>query len=716
MSLPNRNWSCVDQPQPWNASEHSIPRRSARSSTTLHQRITERFHSPKFFASAALLLLLSLGLAEAQTRPPNAEELMNLSFDELLKVKVDKVYGASKYAQPTTQAPSSITIVDSTQIKRFGYRTLAEILRSVRGFYTRSDRNYSYVGLRGFLRPDDGNSRILFLVNGHRINDNINDAGAVGTDFLIDVDLIERVEVVRGPSSALYGNSAFFAVINIVTKQASDFSQGEVSGEIGSFDTYKVRFSLAGELHKKGSLLVSGTYFDRAGEDSLYYPEFDSPDTNFGIARNLNWDKFYNFYSQYQYASFTLDAGINVREKGIPTAPFETVFNHPDNSTEDLSAFINARHVHQFSEDLELTSRLSYGQFNFDGSYMYEGDLPTDPDIIPNFDHARGIWLIGETILRKRFLEKHQAIGGFEYRYDIRRDQRNFDRSPAFEYLNSSQSGNVWSPFATMEFNIRTNLMVNVGVRHDHYDTFGGTTNPRAALIYQPRSRSTLKYVYGEAFRAPNAFELYYGDSGYTAKANPTLSPEEIKTHEFIWEEQIGTHFGSSISLFHYDINNLISQSLDPIDDLLVYNNIEAIRAQGFEVEFSAQPDNGLQGKVSYAFQQGENLSDAGSLINSPSHLLKFNLAVPLWKESVFLGWETLYTSSRKAITQGHAKAFWLNNITLFGHEIRPGLELSASVYNLFDERYFESAGPEHAQALIEQEGRTFRVKLSYHF
>ncbi len=665
---------------------------------------------------AAFLLSSPFASTEAQTHPPTAEELMDLTIDELLDVNIDKVYGASKYAQPTTQAPASITIVTSTQIQRFGYRTLAEILRSVRGFYTRDDRNYSYAGLRGFLRPEDGNSRILFLINGHRINDNIFDAGAVGTDFLIDVDLIERVEVVRGPSSALYGNSAFFAVVNVVTKEASDFNQGEVSGEVGSFDTYKVRFSLAGTLHENASLLVSGTYFDRDGENRLYYPEFDSPDTNFGIARNLNWDRFYNIFSQYHYQSFTLDVGLNVREKGIPTAPFETAFNHPDNSTEDLSAFINARHIHQFSEDLELTSRLSYGQFNFDGEYIYEGELPTDPDFIPNFDQARGMWAIGETILRQRFMERHQAIAGFEYRYDLQRDQRNFDRSPAFEYLDSSQSGNVWSPFATMEFNIRTNLTVNAGVRHDQYETFGGTTNPRAALIYQPRTKTTLKYVYGEAFRAPNAFELYYGDSGSTAKPNPALNPEEIRTHELIWEERIGTRFESSVSIFQYDIDNLISQDLDPIDDLLTYNNIDSIRAQGFEFEFSGRQASGLQGKVSYAYQHGENLSNDGRLFNAPSHLVKFNLAVPLWKESIFLGWETLYTSSRMAITRDRAKAFWLNNLTLFGHEIRPGVELSASVYNLFDERYFESAGPEHTQSLIEQEGRTFRVKLSYHF
>ena len=89
------------------------------------------------------------------------------------------------------------------KFKRYGYRTLADILRSVRGFYVTNDRNYSYLGVRGFSRPGDYNARILLLVDGHRLNDNIFGAALIGTEFPLDVDLIERVEIIRGPSSSL---------------------------------------------------------------------------------------------------------------------------------------------------------------------------------------------------------------------------------------------------------------------------------------------------------------------------------------------------------------------------------------------------------------------------------------------------------------------------------------------------------------------------------
>jgi iron complex outermembrane receptor protein len=114
-----------------------------------------------------------------------------------------------------TEAPSSVTIVTSEDIRRYGYRTLAELLRSVRGFYTSYDRSYTSLGVRGFGQPGDYNSRILLLLDGHRLNDNIYDSAMLGTEFILDIDLIERVEISRGPGSSLYGNNAFFAVVKL---------------------------------------------------------------------------------------------------------------------------------------------------------------------------------------------------------------------------------------------------------------------------------------------------------------------------------------------------------------------------------------------------------------------------------------------------------------------------------------------------------------------
>jgi iron complex outermembrane receptor protein len=138
--------------------------------------------------------------------------------ESLLFQEIPSVYSASKYEQKVTEAPSSVTIVTSEDIRKYGHRTLADVLRSVKSFYVTSDRNYSYVGGRGFGRPGDYNSRILLLIDGHRTNENIYDQAMVGTEGLIDIDLVDRIEIVRGPGSSLYGSNAFFAVINIITK------------------------------------------------------------------------------------------------------------------------------------------------------------------------------------------------------------------------------------------------------------------------------------------------------------------------------------------------------------------------------------------------------------------------------------------------------------------------------------------------------------------
>jgi len=97
--------------------------------------------------------------------------------------------------------------------------TLAEILETVRGFYVTNDRYQSYVGVRGFGRLGDWNSRILLLVDGHRINDNVLGQAFIGLEFPVDIDLIQRIEIIRGPSSSLYGAEAFFGVINVITRK-----------------------------------------------------------------------------------------------------------------------------------------------------------------------------------------------------------------------------------------------------------------------------------------------------------------------------------------------------------------------------------------------------------------------------------------------------------------------------------------------------------------
>ena len=156
------------------------------------------------------------------------QDLAVLTLQDLMSVTIESV---SKFAQELIDAPATVNIVTRDEIRKFGYRNLPEVLNSVPGVIMRYDRNYSYVGVRGLNPAGDFNSRFLLLIDGHRLNDGIYNQAALGNDFLLDVDLIDRVEVIRGPASSLYGADAFLGIINVQTRRGGDIRGVEVSGD-----------------------------------------------------------------------------------------------------------------------------------------------------------------------------------------------------------------------------------------------------------------------------------------------------------------------------------------------------------------------------------------------------------------------------------------------------------------------------------------------------
>ncbi len=665
---------------------------------------------------ASLALASSVLVLAAAESTENLAALKSLSLEDLSAVKVDTVVGASKHEQKVTDAPAAVSIVTADDIRMQGYRTMADILRSVRGFYGTYDRGYHAIGMRGINIPGDFGGRLLITVDGHRLNDPIYDTAASGMDFLLDVDLIERVEVIRGPGSSLYGNNAFLGVINVVTRKGREIGGAEVSGSVGNLDTYTGRVTYGNKFTNGVELALSGTFYDSGGNPQLYYPEFST--INNGVAQNMDGGQSGSGFASLSWKGLSLEGGYVDRRKTWPTAPYSTtnaitIFNDPSFTTSDKRGYATLQLQHTFENDWEILASVSYDYYGFSGTYPYNYLDSVYPRTL-NRDEVQSQSVGGLVQVTKTFFEKHRVTVGAETRFDLELYQHNADLQPPMTYLNSRETGNFYSFYGQDEFQILRNLILNAGVRYDEFSTFGGTVNPRAAVIYRPWEASTFKFIYGQAFRAPNAYENYYVSS--VNERNPSLGPETIRSYELVYEQRLNQHWNGSVSLFYNDIQKLIGQEQDPVNELYYFANRNDVRAQGVEFEVSGQWAGGLRGRASYAYTRAEDKATGERLSNSPEHLGLVQLSVPLWRDRIFASTELQAMSGRKSISEGGVGAFCVVNATLFSRELVKGLEASVSVYNIFDQRYSDPASEDFTQNSIQQDGRQFRFKLTYKF
>lgn len=661
--------------------------------------------------SMLCLALMAFSIHGAHAADASAPDLTQLSLEQLLDIPV---YTASRFSQKGSNAPSSVSVITAADIKTYGYRTLADILRSVRGMYVTYDRTYSFIGVRGFARPGDYNSRVLVMVDGYRVNDPVFDTGYIGSEFVLDVDLIDRVEVVRGPSSSVYGSNAFFGVVNVITKTARDLKGAEVSAEVGSFDARKGRVSFGHRFENGLDAVVSVTGFDSRGP-SLFFPEFNSPAANNGITQGADYDRDSNLFTKLSYSGFTLEAGHSRRNKGIPTGYTGTVFNDPRNRIVDEQTFASLGYYQTTGAGSDVSGRLYYGRYEYAGDYIYDY-----PPVTVNKDQALGEWWGTELKLVKTVFDKHKLVMGGEYQENRHQNQLNFDAAPFASYLDDQRNSRRLGVYLQDEYAIRDNWLLNAGLRYDNYSTIGGTVSPRLAVIHRMRENTVVKVLYGTAFRAPNAYESYYEFPGQQI-GNPALRAEKIKTWEAVLEHYLARNWRITASGYYYKVDGLITQV--PVADpatggvLLQYQNLNNVDAKGveFEAEHSWSGGARLRGSVTAQLARDET---GAALSNSPKHLAKLNYSTPLFHDKLRAGVEMQYTG-RRITTFGETGGFLMTNLTLLSTRLKPGLELSASVYNLFDRKYadpvaFDVGVP--VRDVIQQDGRNFRFKLTYRF
>jgi outer membrane receptor for ferrienterochelin and colicins len=349
--------------------------------------------------------------------------LPDLSFEDLMKLDAGQVFGASDRLQPVTEAPASVTFITAEEIARYGYRTLADILRAVRGMYVTNDRNYSFLGTRGFANPGDYNSRILLLVNGHRVNDNIFGQAEIGAEFGLDPAMFERVEVIRGPASSLYGDSAFLAVVNVITRSGASLNGGSITLETGTLATQLVRVSAGRQLANGLDVALSGTYEKSDGVGRLFFPVFDAPVTNNGVAESLDGESVRQFYGRLTFKGLDVTGAYGSRQRDVPTASLDTVFNQQiwREETTDRHTLVDAQYGREL-RGTRLALRASYDRYSYSATYPYDVELDGTPTLVGSGDGLGTRWSVSSGVTRT-FRGRQTLRAGVEFIDNVKQAQ-----------------------------------------------------------------------------------------------------------------------------------------------------------------------------------------------------------------------------------------------------------------------------------------------------
>ena len=594
--------------------------------------------------------------------------IINVSIaDESEEEALLELYGgeelvsiATGSAQPISKAPAVATVVTAADIKEIGARDIDDVLETVPGLHVSRDvlGGNSIYAFRGIY--DRNNPQVLMLVNGISISNLFvgNRGNAWGG---MPVESISRIEVIRGPGSAIYGADAFAGVINIVTKNANEIDGTQVGIRYGSFNS------------KEAWLLHGGNY---AGFDVAFMAEVKSTD---GHNEDVDSD-FQN-----------LSDGI------IPTPPFPDVSLAPgstNNSRDNLDLRLDVRKEHwmfrgglqrrrnlevgfgigaaldpnaeyasdrwnadltyhnpEFREDWDVQLQASF----FNTSQEVEEDTvlfppgafllaappgmttgPYPDGVIGNPEVWERHWRVNFTTLYTGFEDHAIRIGSGYTDSEIYRvrEERNFglDDMGGFILPGSPLVDVSDTPFAFLPEKHRDNKYgfiqdvwsfandweFTAGIRYDDYNDFGDTWNPRAALVWSARHDTTLKLLYGQAFRAPSFAEFRNRPVNPVAVGNDELDPEEIETFEFAVDYRPfeSLRFGSNI--FYYEWDDIIRFVTEGA--LATAQNVGEQTGYGLELEMEWSPTNDLSVIMNYAYQDSEDKDNDEDAGNAPHH------------------------------------------------------------------------------------------------
>ncbi len=663
-----------------------------------------------FVCGLALSLAVPARSDDAKPPPPSTQDLTALSLEQLLDVRVES---AALHPQTLEDAPASVTVLTAEDIRKYGYRTLAEALASVRGFYGSYDRSYHSVGVRGFNLPGDYASRFLIMVNGHNMADHIFDSMLwLGVDFPIEMNLIKQIEIVRGPSSALYGSNGIFATINIVTKSPQEAGPPALILDSGSFGEKKAQVMIAEPIGKGASLLFSGSVFNNSGQSPLYFPQLNTPANNDGEALRMDSEKGYHFFANLVWRNWSITAVLSDRNKIQPISWGPTIFNDRGTQLMESAGYVEAAYAREFARGA-LEWRTYFNADHLRGRFDYPLDTPSGSLVEDNRTFSESDWI--GTRLSYRFDVSHLGTltVGAQSEIDLRAYQGSKDVEPVpMVFVNIDERDKTLAFFLQDEKRLSPHWSLDLGARYDLSTYRKNFVSPRAALIYQPSSEWSYKFLFGRSFRNPSAFQLFYGD-GFSAVANPALHPESANTVELDVERKLGRHMNLVAVGYSYWLNNFL-EGVFTDTRLIQYQNRGKVHASGVEIEINGRPFSWLETTASYAFQKSTDYDADGVLENSPDHLAKLRFAVPLGRK--FDASSSMqYYSSRRTLAGAWVTPVYLADFTITSKNLFPNFDIRFGVRNAFSRNYSDPIALTPLVDALPQPGRTVFVELITH-
>lgn len=663
-------------------------------------------------AVSVLLASLLFGLAT----PCAAIDAIDAPLEELLKINI---VSAPKFAENPDQIPSHISVLTAEDIRQYGWRTLSDALRTLQGFNVTDDHTYSYAGVRGISQPGDYRPRLQILIDGMSINENIFASAPGDSAFPLDIGLIERIEVIRGPSAAVYGGDAMFGVINVVTRSGQGLG-AEASLTMGSGANRRLRASWGGQVGST-DVLVSATGFNVHG-NTLAFNDVNGDGTSRDLHR-IGGEEGGQLFLKVRGADWHLSFIHAKRDRVVPTASYDTIADDRSHVESDVYTLLDLSKSWKLDATNELQQRIYFGNYQYDGAFPYDYSADLGDPHVMNIDKSRGSWWgIDHRLINTNWTGNRWTLG-LEYKSNLRQDQQNHDSgygciNPDFSIstapcLDNRQNSRQMTIMAQDEIQLGTANLLTVGLSYNNLGNQGSFWSPRLGIVHEAGQAGLFKVLYGTAYRVPTAYERSYTTPTF-AYGNPNLDPEKMRSLEFTWEKHFGPLASLSATFYHFHIDKMVTT-----DDAGIATNSAHTHANGLEIEYEQRWSNGSRLRTGYSIQHAAETTR--SFDNSPHHMAKFNLAVPTGISHLTAGLEGQWIGSRQAnLGAERIPSYTLANLNLSYAPPGKHWDVGLGIYNVLDHRYNDPVAIDEVQGVrrwqMPQLGRTAMLRTTLHF